>query len=81
MTHTAICFQTFKKSVLCKCLFKEENVLSAFVIPHYAQCVLVSNTECKQKLCLFTRKLHMGPLSKLITHYALEYIQLEIHHL
>ncbi len=40
-----------------------ERKYNKFVIPQgYTQYVLMSNTECKQKLYLFTRKIHRAPL-------------------
>lgn len=47
-------------------MFKGQgNACNTFIRPErYTQCLLVINTEFKQKFCMFTRKFYKAPLSQ-----------------
>lgn len=46
---------------LVSCLHDEGNAFNTFVgAPGFTQYVLMSNSECKQNFCLFTRKAPRG---------------------
>lgn len=46
---------------LVSCLHDEGNTFNTFVgAPGFTQYVLMSNSECKQNFCLFTRKAPQG---------------------
>lgn len=49
---------------LCKCFTTKKNAFNTSVRAQgYAQCMLVSNHECKHNFCLFKRKLHRATLT------------------